>query len=155
MVDKKKHSRETCDRKIYLIISFLAFLCIIFSTVIYLQKLTDNQAINNVCSVLGSQSQCETVQQSKYGSILGIDNPVFGLVGFTALMILSWMFYRTEDRIARKLMFLGIFIAGFLALWFLYLQAFVLGAYCIFCVIIDIISVLLMGLVVYLMIKKI
>jgi uncharacterized membrane protein len=149
-----RKSAQNNHKNTYLLITFLAFICIILSLVIYLQKVSNNSSINNICTALNSQSQCETVQSSSYGKIFGIDNPIFGLVGFTALMILSWMYYRTGDKLARTLTFLGIFISGMIAIWFLYIQAFILHAYCIFCVIVDIISISLMMLVIILLIKK-
>jgi len=133
----------------------MSLLAIILSVTIYLEKVTNNATVNNICSALSSRSQCQTVQSSVYARIFGIDNPVYGMIGFTALMILAWMYYRTGDVTAKHLTITGSIISGILAVWFLYLQTFVIGAYCVFCVVVDTLSVIMMGLSIYILILSI
>jgi len=143
------------DKILFMTISVISLLAMILSVTIYLEKVTNNATVNNICSVLSSQSQCQTVQSSKYARIFGIDNPVYGIIGFTALMILSWMYYRTGDVIAKRLAIIGSIIPGLFAIWFLYLQTFVIDAYCIFCVIVDTLSIIMMILGIYLLVRYI
>src|SRR3989339_409862 len=115
-------------KKIYLLIVALSLIALVLSIIILIQKTTESKEINDFCSAIGSNSKCSTVQQSKYGKIFGIDNPWFGIIGFSVL--------------------------GLLALWFLYLQTFVLKAYCIFCVIVDILSLVILFTTIYMIFKE-
>ncbi len=131
-------------RYLYATIIVLSLFALMFSMIILIQKTSYSPAIDNFCSALNSQSQCETVQASKYGKILGIDNPWFGVFGFAALMIFAGLNILKENKALRRLIVAGGIVSGSMAMYFLYLQAFVIGHYCIFCVIVDIISIILL-----------
>ncbi len=134
-------------RYVYFAIIGLSLIALVFSIIILIQKTTEySPAIDSFCSALNSQSQCDAVQASKYGKILGIDNPWFGIFGFSALMIFAGLQSLRESKLLRRLIVAGGIISGAMALYFLHLQAFIIGQYCIFCVIVDIISIILMSL---------
>lgn len=142
-------------RYVYTAIVVLSLIALFFSTIILIQKVTEySPTIDNFCSALNSQSQCEAVQTSKYGKILGIDNPWFGIFGFSALIIFAGLQLLQERKILRRLIVAGGIISGAMAIYFLYLQAFILGQYCIFCVIVDILSITLMILSFYITYKE-
>lgn len=129
---------------IYLGVIFLSLIALIFSVIILIQKTSYSPVIDNFCSALNSQSQCNAVQGSVYGKILGIDNPWFGIFGFALLIIFAGLSMLKENKILRRLIVAGGIVSGTLAIYFLYLQAFVIGQYCVFCVIVDIISIILL-----------
>lgn len=141
-------------RYVYLGIILLSAIALIFSIIILIQKTSYSPTIDNFCSALNSQSQCEAVQASSYGKILGIDNPWFGIVGFVALMIFAGLSLLKENKILRRLIVAGGIVSGSLAIYFLYIQAFILGQYCVFCVIVDIISIILLFTSFYIIYKE-
>lgn len=145
MMNKNNH------KNIYIMFAALSVIAIIFSIIILVQKTSTDTAVNNICSAISPSSQCEVVQNSKYGKILGIDNPWYGIIGFSILAVLAVMQYYSDNKYRRYLIAIGSLIAGMLALWFLYLQRFVLQAYCIFCIFVDIISIIMLGLAVYIL----
>jgi len=142
------------SRYLYLGIIILSLIALIFSTIILIQKTSYSPNIDNFCSALDSQSECEAVQGSAYGKILGIDNPWFGIFGFALLMIFAGFNMQKENKILTRLIVAAGIVSGSLATYFLYLQAFVIGQYCIFCVIVDIISIILLVIGFYLTYKE-
>ena len=141
-------------KKIYLLIVALSLIALVLSIIILIQKTTESKEINDFCSAIGSNSKCSTVQQSKYGKIFGIDNPWFGIIGFSVLGVLAGMNYFRKNNIRKILIIAGSIFAGLVALWFLYLQTFVLKAYCIFCVIVDILSLVILFTTIYMIFKE-
>jgi uncharacterized membrane protein len=141
-------------RHVYLGIVILSIIALAFSIIILIQKTSYNPAIDNFCTALNSQSQCEAVQQSLYAKTFGIDNPWFGIFGFVLLIIFAGLNYLKENRARTRLIAAGGVFAGALALYFLYLQSFILKQYCVFCVIVDLISVILLLASFYLTYKE-
>lgn len=76
---------------------------------------------------------CKKVQHSPQSKTLGIPNSVAGLGMYSAILLLTWLFT------AGKITFWpirGIVTFGFLfSLYFTYVQAFVLRAFCTWCVV--------------------
>jgi uncharacterized membrane protein len=93
-------------------------------------KATGNQAM-----CLGSGA-CSTVTASRYSEINGIDVPVIGVVGNLAL--LAVLIFEKRNSFLQKnatLLFFALSLAGFLfTLWLIYLEIFILKAFCPFCV---------------------
>lgn len=76
---------------------------------------------------------CEVVLSSKYSVILGIPVPVLGAV-FYLLMLIGLLAYvdSKNEKVLKAALILSPF--GFLfTAWFLYVQAFILHAYCQYC----------------------
>jgi uncharacterized membrane protein len=76
---------------------------------------------------------CETVTTSSYSRIMGIPVALLGALYYLTVFLLTVAFLDTKRRLffdcARLLT-----LAGFLfSLWFLFVQAFVLRSYCIYC----------------------
>ena len=90
---------------------------------------------SGVCTIVHG---CSTVQQSKYGKILGVPVSVPGL-GLYALLALSGGVWLTNFRGWRPYAALvGAFGAGFgflFSLFLTYLEAFVIDAWCIYCIV--------------------
>jgi uncharacterized membrane protein len=76
---------------------------------------------------------CRTVQYSSYSTTLGVPNSIAGLGMYTALLVLVWLY------VGGTIAFLPIqalVTFGFLfSLYFTYVQAFVLRAFCTWCVV--------------------
>jgi uncharacterized membrane protein len=150
MENRHANSKHT-NRTVYVSIIIISIICLILSVVIYLEKTQYSLNHNSICSAITGSNGCEVVQASKYGKTLGVDNPIYGILGFILLGILAAIsIYRTK-RIITNLTIAGGIIAGVVAIIFLYLQAFVIHTYCLFCVIVDISSLALLGISLYLL----
>jgi uncharacterized membrane protein len=78
---------------------------------------------------------CETVQASSYAEIAGIPVAVFGLAFYTAILgLLGW---DSDDArfAATALAFVGVLFSAYLVV----LQAFVIHAYCVWCLANDLV----------------
>lgn len=84
---------------------------------------------------LGS-GDCSTVNASRFADINGIPVAVFGIVGYSAILIT--LFYESKTEFLRKngtLLIFGMSLTGFLfTLWLVYVELVLLKAICPFCV---------------------
>jgi len=81
------------------------------------------------CSVTGG---CETVLSSLYSEIGGIPLALFGALAYFTVFSLATLSAFGDDRMWKILSVVVALMAVF-SLWLLYLQAFVIGAFCQFC----------------------
>jgi uncharacterized membrane protein len=81
------------------------------------------------CSVTGG---CETVLSSKFAEIGGVPLALFGALAYFTVFSLATLTAFGDDRMWK---FLSIVVAlmAIFSLWLVYLQAFVIGAFCQFC----------------------
>jgi uncharacterized membrane protein len=96
-------------------------------------------------SVCGASQSCSIVLGSKYAVIAGIPTAAFGVVAyfsvFSSATLAAFGYLRARTFLA------WIIAAMFVAtLWFLYLQAFVLHAFCPFCLFSAAVTFCLAGL---------
>jgi vitamin-K-epoxide reductase (warfarin-sensitive) len=76
---------------------------------------------------------CDIVNRSEYSSILGIPVAAIGVAGYGLLLVLS-AYLRAREETPNRM--LGAALAGFaFALYLTYIEAYVLGTWCILCVI--------------------
>lgn len=104
-------------------------------------------ALTGEAAACGGQAGCSEVLGSAYSKVAGIPVAVFGVAGyFTAFSCATFAAFNYAR--ARKFFALVVAMLFAATLWFLYLQMFVLHAYCRFCLFSAAICFLLMGLVV-------
>ncbi|MCR4323518.1 MAG: hypothetical protein NUV37_00935 [Nanoarchaeota archaeon] len=103
--------------------------------------------ISNLCAPNDNSSGCSFVQSSTYSKILGVNNSYIGLVAFIALFFitLSHMFRPRKEK--ELIILVGVVIASLLAVYFIYLQVFILKAFCTYCMIVDVLSILALVIV--------
>lgn len=91
-----------------------------------------------VCTVGGG---CETVQESSYAELLGLPVALLGLLAYLAVLVLvAW-----DSELARTLAAgVALTAAGF-AIYLITLQAFVIDAWCIWCLVNDLVVVPLLA----------
>jgi uncharacterized membrane protein len=103
--------------------------------------------LSGATSVCGESQGCSVVLGSPYSSIRGIPTAALGMLGyfgaFTAATLAAFGYARARTWLALigTVMFVG-------TLWFLYLQQFVLHAFCPFCLFSAAVTFCLAGLVV-------
>lgn len=88
---------------------------------------------------------CFTVSESPYSETLGIENEYLGFVFFLAMIILTIMQIKKSNDKREKWIKIGIVIGGIWAVYSLYLMEFVIMAYCKYCTVIDISSIIAVG----------
>lgn len=102
------------------------------------------------CSIF---SDCDVVTTSVYSIILGIPVALLGVIFYGLIFILVLMFSKSGNR--RSLISLSTVSGiGFLAsMWFVYVQAFILNAFCFYCLISALLSTVLFILSIIIMIQ--
>jgi uncharacterized membrane protein len=105
------------------------------------------QALTGETAVCGGSPDCFRVLGSSYAKVAGIPVAAFGLLAYFSVFSFATF---AAFGYARARLFLTLTVgAMFLAtLWFLYVQAFVLHAYCRYCLFSAAIIFLLAGLVI-------
>jgi uncharacterized membrane protein len=87
---------------------------------------------------------CEKVLGSQYANLLGIPLSVFGAVAFLALLILYIFAYKR--KINYKYFVYAAALGALFALYFLYLQFFVIKSICSNCLFTDAVAIIIFGL---------
>jgi uncharacterized membrane protein len=149
------------EKKLYMGIAILSVIAVIVSGLILIQEIGRANAVantnpllagmNNVCTI--TKSSCEVVQESAYGKTLGIENSYLGIGCFLLLLAMVILQLRFKRRELKAMIILGALISGIMSLRFLYIQAFILGKYCIYCLTVDTLSLLVMALGLMLLVK--
>lgn len=106
-----------------------------------------------VAEICNPNIGCEVIHHSSYNYIFGIQNSYFGILFFAlgALLIHSQIKNATKQK--KNLIHAAVIIGSIIALYFLYLQQFILKSYCIYCLTVDV-SMLLALLVIIFNWKK-
>lgn len=115
---------KTLNRVIF-ILSIIGVLIAIYVTQSFLRG----------ASIVCVNQGCELVRKSAYSKLFGIPVPVFGLVGYFLLAILS--FLRTTSSNAnylKAMLAISIFGVAFVT-WFTYTELFIIKAICTWCAI--------------------
>lgn len=105
--------------------------------------------VNAVDAVCGPVGDCNAVQQSDYATFLGVPVGVIGVLGYLAIGAL-WLVQRSEGRradLARVGLLVGTVIGVAGSAYLTFLEPFVIGATCIWCVASAIVMAALMWLV--------
>ena len=102
---------------------------------------------NEFCSI--EEWGCDTLQDSSYNYTFGIYNSYFGIPIFSFLSVLTFFQMKKPSRKKRNLINLSVVFGFLVALYFLYLQRYVLLAYCKYCLVVDLSMVIAFGVVVW------
>lgn len=99
---------------------------------------------------------CDTVSKSPYAVFFGIPLSAYGMAFYLAAGILAVLYLDTKKFIVARLLMLAT-LCGFLAsAYFVYLQAFVIHAFCVYCIASALSSTALFGvaITIYLKLRK-
>ena len=111
--------------KIFLLVFFIG---LVSSLVIFSNSST------GVCTIGGG---CDTVNNSSYGSTFGIKNSVYGIFIFSFMIIITLLHMKRPNKHTRTMIHWAGILGSLIAVYFLYLQIFVIRVFCNFCLIID------------------
>jgi len=116
--------------KILLVLFIIAFIASAILTFV---------PVEDACKLGGEESEngCLSVQNSDYSKTFGIRNCHMGLVIFLFLIGLTYSQIKSHNGLKRQIIHTGTTIGFVMALYFLYLQEFVLNAYCKYCLVVD------------------
>jgi uncharacterized membrane protein len=91
---------------------------------------------------------CETVRASSYSHLLGIPTPFYGIVFYLLLATGALLWSTQPGQVALPLLVLtGVGLA--MSAWLTYLEAFVIHAWCLWCVASALLSLAAFGIVWY------
>ena len=97
---------------------------------------------------------CEIVRKSSYSQIFGIDLPYFGILFYLTIAAMSVWLTQKSDSLISKLRFLVSFSGFVFGLYLTFLEAFVISAWCIWCLASFIISGLIFLICLKQLLKK-
>lgn len=112
----------------YKIFLFVFLLSLISSIILYTNSLT------GICD---PGKGCDVVNSSVYGSTLGIKNSTYGIFIFSFMILLTAFHMKKPSSHTRKIIHAAVILGSVIALYFLYLQFFVIRIFCSLCLIID------------------
>lgn len=112
----------------YKIFLFVFLVSLISSIILFSNSST------GVCTIGGG---CDTVNNSAYGTTFGVKNSVYGIFIFSFMIIITLLHMSKPNKHTRRIIHLAIILGSLIAIYFLYLQFFVIRIFCSFCLIID------------------
>ena len=95
----------------------------------------------------GKSESCTIVQTSDYETTFGIKNAHIGLIAFPILILLTLFELKKSNKYTKSLLKLGLMFGSIFAIYFLYIQFFILNALCKYCLTIDIATLASLGLI--------
>ena len=113
---------------VYAIIA-LAIAGLIDTGYLYLMRLTGD---NLACSILEG---CNVVAASPYSEIYGVPLSLLGIFFYAAVFGIALLFFTRHAVLARKLFYIAAAVGLILSFCFSCIQAFLIGAWCIYCLI--------------------
>ncbi len=89
---------------------------------------------------------CDTVSKSPHSVFLGIPLAGYGIVFYLAIGLLALLYIDTKKAIFARLLLPATALGFISSAYFIYVQKFLIGAFCIYCILSAIISTILFGI---------
>jgi len=101
-------------------------------------------------------SGCDTVSKSPYSVLFGVPLSAWGVLFYLGIGFLALLYIDTKNLIVAKLIPFATTLGFLSSLYFIYVQKFLIGAFCIYCILSAIVSTLLfaLGVMVYRNLKQ-
>jgi uncharacterized membrane protein len=112
----------------YRIILALYFIALIFSILITVKP------ISNICN---PYEGCDTVLNSKYAQFLGLKTSIWGIIAISIVIITIFGYLKNHDKGKQNFIKVPVILGAIVAVFLLYLQEFVINAYCKYCIAVD------------------
>lgn len=77
---------------------------------------------------------CDIVTKSSYSVILGVPVALLGALYYLTVIVLAVIYLDREWKSSLPLIKLSVSIGFIFSLWFLYVQAFILHSFCLYCI---------------------
>lgn len=78
---------------------------------------------------------CETVTASTYSTVFGVPVALLGALYYLSMFVLAIAYFDTKKEFFLRMASMGSAIGILATLWFLYVQAVLLGAFCFYCIV--------------------
>jgi len=92
---------------------------------------------NSIKEICNPGESCDVVNNSVYGSTFGIKNSFYGIFIFSFMIAVTLFHIKNPNKLTRRIIYTGVILGSIVALYFLYLQFFVIKAFCNLCLIVD------------------
>lgn len=101
-------------------------------------------------------SGCDTVSKSPYSVLFGVPLSAWGVLFYLGIGFLALLYIDTKNLIVAKLIPFATTLGFLSSLYFIYVQKFLIGAFCIYCILSAIVSTILfaLGVMVYRNLKQ-
>lgn len=127
----------------YKILLFLFFISLASSLVLTINEIKPSPLI---CDITEG---CFVVSESPYSQIFGIENAYIGFAFFVLMFFMTLSQVKKPKEKKEKIIEIGVFIGGLWAVYSIYLMEFVINAYCKYCTVIDVSSLIAVAVAVY------
>jgi uncharacterized membrane protein len=97
---------------------------------------------------------CNVVAASPYSVLFGIPLSLWGLIFYAGVLVLGVGLLTDRLQYVKKLFYIAAVIGVLFSLYFFYIQAFLIGAWCIYCIISAFLTVALAVVAFYMWRKK-
>ena len=87
---------------------------------------------------------CNTVANSPYSNVFGMPLPTFGVVFYAVMFLITFLLFHHNNVFLMRLALLGGFVGFVFSLYFVFLQGFIIQAFCVYCLISALSSVALL-----------
>lgn len=96
-------------------------------------------------------SGCDTVSKSPYSVLFGVPLSAWGVIFYLGIGFLALLYLDTKNLLVAKLIPLATTLGFLSSVYFIYIQKFKIGAFCIYCILSAIISTALfvLGIMMY------
>jgi len=105
---------------------------------------------NSLTGICDPGKGCDVVNSSVYGKTFGISNSLYGIFIFSFMIILTFFHMRKPNNHTRRAIHIAIILGSAIAIYFLYLQLFIIKAICNFCLLVDVSLLVSLGFMFYL-----
>ncbi len=128
----KTNEKNKTKNKILLFLILLSFIGILLSS----YSLYSHYSVSKSFCDINEKFNCDVVNKGPYSTIFNIPVALIGLLGYSVLFLLSFLKYNNfyKEKIKNYLVVLIVF-AFLFSSYLTYLEAFVIKAYCIICLI--------------------
>jgi len=101
-------------------------------------------------------SGCDTVSKSPYSVMFGVPLSAWGMLFYLGIGFLALLYMDTKNLIVAKLLPLATTLGFLSSAYFIYIQKFKIGSFCIYCILSAIVSTVLfaLGVMVYKKLKE-
>lgn len=121
-------------------ILILAFAGLADSAYLTQQELSGTPLICNVEGLSG----CNIVAESEYSKVFGVPLAEFGMLFYGILFVLAALELALFDRLLRRVLQAGAVLGVLASAYFTFVQIFFIGAFCIYCTISAVITLLIL-----------
>jgi len=96
-----------------------------------------------------NEEGCDVIHSSSYNYTFGIKNSYYGIFIFLFLSLLIYYQIKKPTDVKRNIIHMAIIFGTIVASSFLYIQQFVLNAYCEYCVVVDVCMLLSLLVIIF------